>query len=184
MQTPALIPNLYTYGQPRVGLVEFADRFGIELPGRLYRFVNQSDIVTRVPPGFLFQHTGIVKRIVRPGILESVLESMVSPVAPSPKALAAESVGPESASRATGTVVLESARAVEKSQITEATLIEADIPPLTDQQFAELQLALGSGAPAPALEGLGVETEGLLPWISDHAISEYLRLLTDILDKH
>jgi len=109
---------------------------------------------------------------------------MVSPVAPSPKALAAESVGPESASRATGTVVLESARAVEKSQITEATLIEADIPPLTDQQFAELQLALGSGAPAPALEGLGVETEGLLPWISDHAISEYLRLLTDILDKH
>jgi hypothetical protein len=184
MQPQPLVPNLYTYGQPRVGLVEFADRFGIELPGRLVRFVNQSDIVTRVPPGFLFQHTGIVKRIVRPGVLEAVVESMVSPAVPTAKHVIVESVGPESASRATGTVVLESARAVEKSEITEATLIEADIPPLTEQQFAELQMALGSAAPAPELEGIGIQMEGFLPWISDHAISEYIRLLTDVRDKH
>jgi hypothetical protein len=184
MQTPALTPNLYTYGQPRVGLVEFADRFAIELPGRLYRFVNQSDIVTRVPPGFLFQHTGILKRIVRPGVLETVLKAMVSPAVPGAKAVAVESVGPELASLVTGTAVLQSARAVEKSEIREATLIEADIPPLTDQQFAELQMALGSAAAAPGLQGLGIEAEGLLPWISDHAISAYLRLLTDIRDKH
>lgn len=39
-------PYIYTYGQPRVGLNEFAERFNVELSGQLYRFINQSDIIT------------------------------------------------------------------------------------------------------------------------------------------
>ncbi len=62
----------HTYGQPAVGLNDFAERYSVELPQRLWRFVNQSDIVTRVPPGPLYRHVGTVKRIVRPGVLEAM----------------------------------------------------------------------------------------------------------------
>lgn len=62
----------YTFGQPRVGLGEFADRFDAELPDRLWRFINQCDIVARLPPGLIYRHCGNVKRIVRPGHLESL----------------------------------------------------------------------------------------------------------------
>jgi len=161
--------SIYTYGQPRVGLGEFADRFAIELPGRLYRFVNQSDIVTRVPPGLLYQHTGIVKRIVRPGVLESV-----------PGVAAPTNAIQDAVNRVAGTTILESVRAISASGIVQPVLIDADIAPLSEQQFAELQLALGAGAPASHLEG--VMLEGVLPWFSDHAISEYVRLLKEIRD--
>ena len=45
-------------------------------------------------------------------------------------------------------------------------------------------MALGAGAPGAGLEMRGIELESILPWISDHAISEYIRLLADIRDKH
>lgn len=66
--------RIYTYGQPRVGLSEFAIRYNKELAGRYIRFVNQSDIVPRVPPGFLYCHTGIVKRITGSGGLETITQ--------------------------------------------------------------------------------------------------------------
>ena len=65
-------PLVYTYGQPRVGLAAFAEKYDIELPDRLWRFINQNDIVPRVPPGLLYRHCGTVKRIVRPGVLEAM----------------------------------------------------------------------------------------------------------------
>ena len=49
----------------------FAERFSVEMPGRLWRFINQSDIVARVPPGPLYRHVGAIKRIVSPGVLSS-----------------------------------------------------------------------------------------------------------------
>ena len=64
-------PLVHTYGQPAVGLNGFAERFSVEMPGRLWRFINQSDIVARVPPGPLYRHVGAIKRIVSPGVLES-----------------------------------------------------------------------------------------------------------------
>lgn len=64
-------PTIYTFGQPRVGLGDFRDRCNAALPGRMWRFVNQSDVVPRLPPGVLYRHCGVVKRIVRPGQLES-----------------------------------------------------------------------------------------------------------------
>lgn len=120
--------NIYTYGQPRVGLGGFADRFKTELTDRLIRFINQSDIVPRVPPGLLFRHTGLPKHIV-PGALEGAGND----------------------------------------------LIDDEPPPLSDEEFAALQATLQE----PGVEAF----EGSLPWISDHSITEYVRLLTEIRDQ-
>ena len=125
LKQQGITPSVYTYGQPRVGLAGFADRFAQELPDRLIRFVNQSDIVPRVPPGLFYRHTGIVKHIV-PGALEGT--------------------GDE--------------------------LADEELPPLTEEEFAALQESLRE----PGAEAF----EGSLPWISDHSMTEYLRLLEEI----
>lgn len=117
--------SIYTYGQPRVGLGGFAERFETELPERLVRFINQSDIVPRVPPGLVYRHHGIVKHIV-PGGLEGA----------------------------------------------ESDLIDEEPPPLTEEEFAALQESLQQ----PGAESF----EGALPWISDHSVTEYVRLLTNL----
>ena len=70
----------YTYGQPRMGLSNFASRFNAELPGRPIRFINQNDIVPRLPSGLLYRHMGVVKRIVRPGVLEAGLGIFDQPI--------------------------------------------------------------------------------------------------------
>jgi len=48
---------LYTFGSPRVGNRRWAKSFNIET----YRFVNNNDIVTRVPSGLLFRHVGTLQ---------------------------------------------------------------------------------------------------------------------------
>ncbi|MBX3434148.1 MAG: lipase family protein [Pirellulales bacterium] len=54
------IANIYTFGQPRVGKGTFERRFSdFGLP--FYRFVNDDDVVTRVPPGF--SHVGRLVRL-------------------------------------------------------------------------------------------------------------------------
>jgi hypothetical protein len=72
LRSNGITARCYTYGQPRVGLSGFAERFAAEPPGCLIRFVNQGDIVPRLPPGLLYRHCGTVKRIVRPGQLEAL----------------------------------------------------------------------------------------------------------------
>lgn len=42
--------GLYTLGQPRVGNAEFITAFNDSFGGRAFRFVNNNDIITRVPP--------------------------------------------------------------------------------------------------------------------------------------
>ena len=155
--------SIYTYGQPMVGLDGFADRFAIELPGRLVRFVNQSDIVPRVPPGF--SHTGILKRIVRPGVLEAAvaLESMLAP-----------SMELAALVRGTATLAQATMEAVNQSGINSPLMIDSELAPLTAKQFLELQSTLD----AAASEGL--QMEGLFDIFSDHAITEYIRLLKEI----
>jgi hypothetical protein len=66
--------RIYTYGQPRVGLGEFANMVNKQFPGHYIRFVNQSDIVPRVPPGLLYRHSGIVKHITGSGGLEAITQ--------------------------------------------------------------------------------------------------------------
>jgi len=41
--------GLYTYGQPRVGDREFEQHFNTDFKARAFRFVNNNDLVTRVP---------------------------------------------------------------------------------------------------------------------------------------
>ena len=52
--------GLYTYGQPRVGDKVFADNFNTKMNGQVFRFVNDADIVPRVPLPPAFRHTEAV----------------------------------------------------------------------------------------------------------------------------
>lgn len=52
-----VVNGLYTIGQPRVGNEEFAEQFDKILANRCFRFVNNNDIVPRVPlPGLVFKY--------------------------------------------------------------------------------------------------------------------------------
>ena len=56
------IAGLYTYGMPRVGNKTFAEKFKARFGRRTFRFVNNNDIVTRLPPGAIgYKHVGVVK---------------------------------------------------------------------------------------------------------------------------
>jgi hypothetical protein len=57
--------GLYTFGSPRVGDVDFADAFHISA----YRFVNNNDIVPKVPPPIRYKHVGDLKYIDSRGII-------------------------------------------------------------------------------------------------------------------
>lgn len=54
------VRGLYTFGSPRVGNEDFAKDFNHDFNARTFRFVNNTDIVTRVPPRFPFgyRHVG------------------------------------------------------------------------------------------------------------------------------
>lgn len=53
------VNGLYTFGSPRVGDREFAQNFNADFAIRTYRFVNKTDIVTRVPRRIMFySHVG------------------------------------------------------------------------------------------------------------------------------
>ncbi|RBP39670.1 lipase (class 3) [Roseimicrobium gellanilyticum] len=188
MQT-SRIAGLYTYGQPRVGLGAFAERFSIELPGQLYRFVNQSDIVTRVPPGLLYRHTGIVKRIVRPGVLEfaAKLPNYTTGFgAPQfqpgfESSFREEPLATGATARVFESTALETAQAVASSGLEQTTMIDCDLPPLSDHEFRQLQMELTVQQDSPTFGGPGFE--GSISWFSDHAIGEYIRLLKEIRDQ-
>ena len=59
------IQGLYTYGSPRVGDQDFKEDFNVNA----YRFVNNSDIVTKVPPANMYCHVGELKYIDSGGII-------------------------------------------------------------------------------------------------------------------
>jgi hypothetical protein len=47
------IQGVYTFGQPRVGDLVFVNEISRVLKGKVFRFVNNNDIVPRVPPPYL-----------------------------------------------------------------------------------------------------------------------------------
>ena len=135
-----LNPFTYTYGQPRPGLGGFRDRFESELPDRLIRFVNQDDIVPRVPPGLIYSHIGIVKSIKSLDSEDSSfgLESMGG----------GESAAPPE-------------------------IVDEELPAMSDEEeFAALQASLQNAN--------GENFEGLFDLFTDHFMTEYVRLLTEI----
>ncbi|MDQ5910196.1 MAG: lipase family protein [Pseudomonadota bacterium] len=56
------VAGVYTFGQPRTGDREFCRIFNADLKQRFFRFVNNSDIVTRIPPRELgYGHVGLLR---------------------------------------------------------------------------------------------------------------------------
>src|SRR5208337_4102474 len=79
-----------------------------------------------------------------------------------------------------GGAAQEAAAAVRNAGISVPLLTDMDPMPLSQIEFEQVQIALGAGvalgAESPALEGA-------LPWFSDHAIGEYIRLLSEIREQ-
>ncbi|QDT35967.1 lipase family protein [Stratiformator vulcanicus] len=50
------IAGVYTFGQPAVGLSNFRSAMAVRYPDSFHRFVNEDDIVPRVPP--FYRHVG------------------------------------------------------------------------------------------------------------------------------
>lgn len=69
LREKSIQPHLLTFGQPMAGGAKFAAKFDAELPGRLTRIINQSDIVPKLPP--FYHHCGKGRVIVRPGVIGS-----------------------------------------------------------------------------------------------------------------
>lgn len=68
------VHGLYTFGQPRVGGKTFARNFDLDFQSRTFRFVNNNDVVTRVPPRELgYRHVGKVLVFDRIGKLQTDL---------------------------------------------------------------------------------------------------------------
>ena len=56
------VNGLYTFGQPRVGDEDFASRFNQDFGAFTYRFVNNNDVVPRVPTRLMnYRDTGTFK---------------------------------------------------------------------------------------------------------------------------
>jgi triacylglycerol lipase len=52
------VNGLYTFGQPRTGDPNFAKNFDMALKSKAFRFVNNNDIVPRVPLPIRYRHFG------------------------------------------------------------------------------------------------------------------------------
>ena len=70
------VAGLYTFGQPRVGDLSFTRQLNNNLAGKVFRFVNNNDIVPHVPPPFslrnptrFYAHLGKVKYFNSKGVL-------------------------------------------------------------------------------------------------------------------
>ena len=75
------VQGLYTFGSPRVGDAKFHDGFHV----KTFRFVNNNDIVAKLPPPGLYRHVGELKHIdaygrihEERGLLEQMADSIVS----------------------------------------------------------------------------------------------------------
>ncbi|MBF0284391.1 MAG: lipase family protein [Magnetococcales bacterium] len=62
--------GVYTFGSPRVGDKNFGEAYNRQLMGRTFRFVNNNDIVPRVPPRLLgYTHVGTLEYLTEDGKL-------------------------------------------------------------------------------------------------------------------
>lgn len=66
------VNGLYTFGQPRTGDREFAKRFDADFGAQTFRYVNNNDIVTRVPFRSLnYSHVGTFRYFDEKGRLRT-----------------------------------------------------------------------------------------------------------------
>ncbi len=65
------VNGLYTFGQPRTGDETFAKNFNNDFKPFDFRFVNNNDVVTRLPPRAMdYSHVGTLKYFTEDGELE------------------------------------------------------------------------------------------------------------------
>ena len=70
MQERKPVYGVHTFGQPRTGDVAFGNRYDSELGDKTWRFVNDLDIITRLPPRELFYaHVGQLMFFDKGGVL-------------------------------------------------------------------------------------------------------------------
>ena len=62
------VNGLYTFGQPRTGKKSFALAFDERFKGQTFRFVNNNDIVTQLPPR-PYKHVGTLKYFTDKGVM-------------------------------------------------------------------------------------------------------------------
>lgn len=71
------IAGVMTFGQPRVGSPEFCKHMDLELRGRMVHFVNENDLVPRIPPSFehfgslVWYNGGVIRRSRPPNVMMS-----------------------------------------------------------------------------------------------------------------
>jgi len=70
------VQGVYTFGSPRVGNEAFKENFDT----KIYRFVNNSDIVPRVPPPGKYDHVGLLKFIDSKGIIRDTMIENEGPI--------------------------------------------------------------------------------------------------------
>lgn len=64
-----IVQGVYTFGSPRVG----NDVFREDINVKIYRIVNNDDIVPRVPPPGIYAHVGELKFIDSNGIIRNTM---------------------------------------------------------------------------------------------------------------
>lgn len=69
------VSGVYTWGSPRVGDETFKQKYtDLGLADRTFRFVNNTDIVRKIPPGDDHTHVGLLKFIDAAGHLHDVVD--------------------------------------------------------------------------------------------------------------
>ena len=69
---PSTVRWIHTYGQPLTGTPPFCADFAARFAGKYVRWVNNEDVVARVPPEPIYGHTGILKHFDAAGELLEV----------------------------------------------------------------------------------------------------------------
>lgn len=135
---------IYTYGQPRVGNETFRRYVNQKVGNTFSRFVNDDDIVTRVPPGF--RHVGKVFHFDASGELQNFTEAA--------SASTLEATAPDTAS-------------TEPPPLTDAQFDRLRAELLAARQGSSLEGMPESRIATP-------ELEGFFPSVRDHYLDNYI----------
>ncbi|WP_444890292.1 lipase family protein [Microbulbifer sp. DLAB2-AA] len=78
------IYGICTFGQPRTGHQDFSETIRNSYPDSFFRFVNNRDLITRIPPGF--QHAGSLYHFDANGDIQEISAGFL-PISPDPEPL-------------------------------------------------------------------------------------------------
>jgi pimeloyl-ACP methyl ester carboxylesterase len=164
LQSSCAVTGIHTYGQPRTGNSQLRDFIATHYKDRFFRFVNDDDVVTRVPPGY--QHLGKLIHFDASGNLHR----------PGTEAEAATVESPPMTEEEYRELQIKVQRAKAKLRAQEGAEI-ADVVPsekalrgLTPEEVAELPLRARRAA-------LDASVEGQVLGFSDHSLARYIALI-------